>query len=161
MPARDLGPGGEGARPAGKHDVEVLATLAESAIAGLDKYRGGELAARRWSDTDLRSAFENLLGDDRSTVYMGTFDGVAVGFATCIDKEGIAEVHGLFVHPEAREVGIGEALLDAIEAWAIDRRLEGITAEALPGDRMTKNFFETFGLVAHRLIVHRSLAAAR
>ena len=33
----------------------------------------------------------------------------------------------------------------------------GIDALALPGDRETKNFFETFGLKARAIVVHRSL----
>jgi hypothetical protein len=33
----------------------------------------------------------------------------------------------------------------------------GIEATALPGDRATKNFFETHGLVARALTVHRRL----
>ena len=34
----------------------------------------------------------------------------------------------------------------------------GVDSLALPGDRHTKNFFESFGLVARAIIVHRSLS---
>ena len=31
----------------------------------------------------------------------------------------------------------------------------GVDSLALPGDRHTKNFFESFGLVARAIVVHR------
>ena len=36
----------------------------------------------------------------------------------------------------------------------------GVDALALPGDRATKNFFETFGLKARAIVVHLSLLPA-
>ena len=38
-----------------------------------------------------------------------------------------------------------------------ERSLVGLDAVALPGDRDTQNFVETFGLVARAIQVHRSL----
>ena len=47
--------------------------------------------------------------------------------------------------------------MDLLVAWAQERGAVGIDALALPGDRHTKNFFETFGLTARALVVHRDL----
>ncbi|NIR35956.1 MAG: hypothetical protein GWN79_05560 [Actinobacteria bacterium] len=47
--------------------------------------------------------------------------------------------------------------MEAVLDWARTRGCEGIDSLALPGDRHTKNFFETFGLVARALRVHRAL----
>ena len=58
------------------------------------------------------------------------------------------------VEPEAREVGLGEELLDAVIAWSRARGCSTLDAVALPGDRHTKNFFETFGMKARLLTVH-------
>ena len=55
------------------------------------------------------------------------------------------EITDLYVIPAARRVGVGESLILAIEAWAHRRALVGLDSLALPGDRDTKNFFETFG----------------
>ena len=63
----------------------------------------------------------------------------------------------LFVEPEARSVGIGEALLMFMLDAARKRNALGIEALALPGDRETKNFFETQGMSARALVVHRWL----
>jgi len=48
-------------------------------------------------------------------------------------------------------------MMVTLEEWARERSLVGLDAVALPGDRDTKNFFETFGLVARAIQVHRSL----
>jgi hypothetical protein len=47
--------------------------------------------------------------------------------------------------------------MDAIVAWAEAAGCVGIDSLALPGNRETKNFFETFGLVARAIVVHRPL----
>ena len=49
--------------------------------------------------------------------------------------------------------------MDAVLAWAGEQGCVGVDALALPGDRATKNFFETFGLVARAIVVHRDLHA--
>ena len=47
--------------------------------------------------------------------------------------------------------------MDAVLAWARERGCIGIDSLALPGNRDTKNFFETFGFTARLLVVHRKL----
>jgi L-amino acid N-acyltransferase YncA len=66
-------------------------------------------------------------------------------------------VEQIYVEPGARSVGVGEAILDLLIVEATERGAIGIEALALPGDRATKNFFETHGMVARAIIVHRRL----
>ncbi len=73
------------------------------------------------------------------------------------DGEPLARVTDLFVLEPARGVGVGEALLRAMLDRAADEGCRGIDARALPGDRTTKNFFESFGLVARSIEVYRDL----
>jgi hypothetical protein len=47
--------------------------------------------------------------------------------------------------------------MDHVVAWCRAAGCFGIDSLALPGDRSTKNFFESFGLVARAIVVHRSL----
>jgi hypothetical protein len=47
--------------------------------------------------------------------------------------------------------------MEAVLAWAGERGCVGVDALALPGSRETKNFFESFGLVARAIVVHRDL----
>ena len=54
-------------------------------------------------------------------------------------------------------MGIGEAMMDELVAWCAAAGCTGVDSLALPGDRHTKNFFESFGLVARAIVVHKVL----
>ncbi|HAB56648.1 MAG: hypothetical protein CL433_11915 [Acidimicrobiaceae bacterium] len=137
--------------------------MAEAGIAELTLRRGGAV----WSQTDARAepvdaGLRRELEDPDALVIVGTIDTTVVGYAACHvdplhDGHAIARITDLYVLPDARKVGIGEAMMAAVEEWARKRSLVGLDAVALPGDRDTKNFFETFGLVARAIQVHRSL----
>ena len=71
--------------------------------------------------------------------------------------ESKPDVVELDVQPEARQVGVGATLLAPTVSWAASRGCDGIDAVARPGDRATKNFFESHGLVARAIIAHLSL----
>jgi GNAT superfamily N-acetyltransferase len=93
---------------------------------------------------------------------VGTIDGTPIGYGVVAleklhDGSLLGAVSDLFVDPEARGVGVGEAMMDQIVAWCREHGCTGVDALALPGNRATKNFFETFGLVARAIVVHRSL----
>jgi GNAT superfamily N-acetyltransferase len=66
-------------------------------------------------------------------------------------------VDDLYTEPGCRELGLGELTMEALVDWCRGQGCFGVDSLALPGDRHTKNFFESFGLVARAIIVHRSL----
>ena len=142
-----------GVRPATDDDAPVVADLAAAAIAEQVDGRGG----RVWSE---REALARPGAD--GVTFLGTIDDEPVGFVE-VDVEDLADgsrlgvVTGIYVDPGAREVAVGEAMIDEVLAWCTERGCIGIDAHALPGNRQTKNFFETFGFTARLLVVHRSL----
>ena len=150
----------EEARRATAEDLPAIVDLYRAATAELRQERGGEMWAvttGRDGEPDLR-----LDDDDGLLVLAGTFAGTVVGYARVEqhdlpDGSGLAVLTDVYVEPAAREVGIGEALLDAAIAWARERQCRGMDSIALPGMRDTKNFFEAAGLVARAITVHRSL----
>ena len=73
------------------------------------------------------------------------------------DGSQLAVIEALYVEPDARAVGVGEALIDVVEEWAKARGCSGLDALVLPGMRDSKNFFEAFGLTARAIVVHRDL----
>jgi GNAT superfamily N-acetyltransferase len=153
----------EGCRPATAADLPRLAELAEQAIEELRAGRGGEV----WSRHAARQApFEDQLAqelqDDDHLVLVGTVDGTVMGYgvaATQQLRDGglLGVVTDLYTEPGARELGIGEITMQALVDWCTDRGCFGVDSLALPGDRHTKNFFESFGLVARAIVVHRRL----
>jgi GNAT superfamily N-acetyltransferase len=130
------------------------------AAAEVSSQRGGKLLlASQGAESQERWGF--LLSDPTRSVWVGTCDDVPVGYAVVRAEprqlSAVGVVEELYVEPEARGIGIGEAMMDEISAWCAARGCEGIDAVVLPGNRDTKNFFETSGFVARLLVMHRPL----
>lgn len=153
----------EAAREATRDDLDRLVVLATQGADELRPTRGGELWALRESRGE---PFDRSIGaavdDPAQLVVVGTIDDTVVGFATVHtetlrDETELAVIDEIYVEPEARSVGVGESMMTKVLAWCEERGCRGIDGLALPGNRATKNFFETFGLVARGIVVHRAL----
>ena len=95
-------------------------------------------------------------------VVVGTVDATVMAYGvaridTLADGGRLGVVSDLYTEAGCRELGIGELMMNALVAWCTEQGCFGVDSLALPGDRHTKNFFESFGLVARAIIVHRSL----
>ena len=151
------------ARLALSSDVPRLGQLAELAINELSQSKGGDVWVRREARARPPGvSIAAALDRGHHLVLAGTYDSVVVGYAvvgveTLADGGALGIIEDLYVEPDAREVGVGEAMMDMILEWCADRGCFGVDALALPGDRGTKNFFETYGLVARSIVVHRAL----
>ena len=146
------------ARLAVAGDLPIMVDLARHARSEQSEQRGGKLLiARHCRPEPLDAAFAEAVDDPTTGLWVGTIDGVPVGYALVSADADIAVIEELHVDPGARAVGVGEALLDAIVPWAKELGCSGIDSFALPGARETKNFFETFGMTARLLVLHRDL----
>jgi GNAT superfamily N-acetyltransferase len=153
----------EAARTATRDDLPRLAELARAAIAELRSTKGGDMWARH--DARVEPVEESLaidLANGDAIVLAGTIDDTVIGYAVAVietlaDGAKLARLTDVYVEADARGIGVGEMLLDAVIAWANERKCVGIDSLALPGNRETKNFFESFGLVARAIVVHRPL----
>lgn len=153
----------EAARRAAPSDLARLAELAAEAMAEQVDARGGAV----WSQREARAvpagpSLDEALRDDDQLVLAGTIDETVVGYAvvrreTLRSGDALGVVSDIYVEPGARAVGVGEALVDAVLGWCRARGCAGVDALALPGNRETKNFFESFGFTARALLVHRRL----
>lgn len=158
----------EAARMATVHDTGQIVTLARAAIAELSVQRGGVVWRRRQARVEpiedlIAEAVKSCVAGAADLAVVGTLDDVVVGYGivrgeTVPDGGVLGVIQDLYVEPDARGVGVGQAMMDLILAWATDRGLFGVDSIALPGNRETKNFFESFGLVARAIIVHRALS---
>jgi GNAT superfamily N-acetyltransferase len=157
----------EAARPATADDRDRLIVLATEAIAELAPMRGGEVWSRREArpqpvDDSIDAALASSVPGGNGLVVVGTVDGAVIGYGIVraeVLRDGalLGVIEDLYVEDEARGIGVGEAMMDRIIAWATEQGCIGVDALALPGNRATKNFFETFGLVARAILVHRRL----
>lgn len=147
----------EAARRATEADLPILENLHRAATVELRAERGGPIWALQ-VERGRRSPFD--LRDPNELVLTGTIDDAVVGYGrvTVVPIEGgdeLAVLTDIYVEEGARGVGVGEAVLDAAIGWARDRGCVGIDSLALPGMRASKNFFETAGMVARAIIVHK------
>ncbi len=153
----------EEVRPAGEGDLDVLVELCR---AGADEMTTIKAA---WAELDGRvepaaDTFRAELEDDDALVLIGQIDGAPVGYAAArlVDRlpqaGGLhARVHEIYVDPEARAVGVGEELINAVVAWASERGAKSAEIRVLPGHRSAKNFCEENGFTARLLLMHKEL----
>jgi GNAT superfamily N-acetyltransferase len=155
----------EASRPAGEHDIARIVELAHVMRAELSVMKGGAIWLQReaWPEP-LAGAYRALLERDDARLVVGTIDDVVLGFGAAVieplrsgDRLGV--VADLFVEEEAREVGIGEAIMDDLVEFCTERECIGVDGLALPGHRATKNFFEEHHFTARMLTMHHRLTA--
>lgn len=152
----------EQARLATGDDLERLVAMATDAVDEQRDARGGALWARREARRSPRETLAAAIDDPTQSVYVGELDGAVVGYGVMrvdnLDDGGkLAIVDDLYVEPAGRGVGLGERIMEALVTEAEKGGCLGIDALALPGNRATKNFFETLGLTARAITVHKAL----
>jgi GNAT superfamily N-acetyltransferase len=153
----------EGVRPATENDLPRLVELARVAIAELTPMKGGAVwAAREARPEPIEESLKASLADEHTRVVVGTIDDVPIGYAAVHvevlhDGSRLGVVDDIFVEEEARQVGVGEAMMGDLVAWCEQHGCAGMDAMALPGHRSTKNFFEESGFTARNLVMHHRL----
>ncbi len=155
------------ARVAAPHDLDPVVQLACEFWAEQRAARGGELWAAREApqpaaDDALHraavSARYQAAIDDRNIV-VGIIDEVVLGYGraaieTLGDGVMIGRISELFVDVHAREVSLGDEIINHIVHELRGAGCSGVDAFALPGERLTKNFFEAHGFKARLLTMH-------
>jgi GNAT superfamily N-acetyltransferase len=141
-------------RRAGPTDTEALGWLQQMARDAAVDQRGGPA----WlAETPAEDDWAWAVSRSDRAVFVGTVDGVVLGMLDLALGEQIAMVQLAYVHPEARELGLGDTMIEhAIDAAraAGCRAFEGV---ALPGDRETKNLYERAGITARKIILSTRL----
>jgi GNAT superfamily N-acetyltransferase len=144
-------------RPARRTDVDALRLLEAEARSALVDARGGA----RWLDehADVGERWPDAL--ERYQVFVAVLDveqtEVVVGYLVLDVAGTVARIDQVFVTPEAREIGFGDALIEKAEAAARAVSATLLEGQALPGDRETKNLFERAGITARLITVSRRL----
>lgn len=150
----------EGARRAAPADLGDIDAILSAQVAETVEQRGGAMFLVA-EGAQLQAVSEALVDPDAVAV-VGTYDDAVLGVATMrflqrSDGQLVGRIERLVVDAEARKSGIGEAIMNELLAACADRKCSAIESTALPGDRHTKNFFESFGLKARLLTVTRAL----
>ena len=154
----------EAVRPAVPEDGPRVEALATELLAWVRSQRGGaRLLGPPGQPVPAylgHATLEDVLADPRRRVLVGTLEGAVTAVAAChVDEQpdgrwGVLD--GCYVEEGARGVGLGHLLASAAFGWLRDEGCAGVDGVALPGDRAAKQFFESAGLKARLLTMHRS-----
>ena len=135
-------------RTALNEDSPRIAELRESLRRTMHDFRGGALL---WEER------HNYPDMNNTTVYVAELCGYVVGFMVLCLRGSEIEIFEVHVDADSRGIGAGDAMISAAIAVAQDQRVVALRAEALPGDRDTKNLFERAGLISQRLIMRKQI----
>ncbi|MDH3308739.1 MAG: GNAT family N-acetyltransferase [Acidimicrobiia bacterium] len=151
------------ARPASESDLPELVRLYR-----LLEAEQGALKSL-WPVADglpepVEIAFKDLLVDPQSVVVIGTIDEVPVGFLWMRVEELLPQAEGtqigvarlIYVEEEARGVSVGEEMISRVMEDFRERGINLFDANVSPGHRLAKNFFESHGYSARRIVMHHS-----
>lgn len=136
-------------------DVDVLVLLESEARLSLKEFRGADRLAIEVPE--IGSRWPQVLTDGAMFVLVGCIDSVVMGYLIARKLDQLATIEQVFVTHDARNLGVGDALVSATLSWARDQNLTALDALALPGDRETKNLYERSGLVARLITVTKKL----
>ncbi len=137
-------------RPLAQTDAAEVATLEHDARTALMEQRGG---LAHLAERPAVGDWAGLVLQTDQHVWVATIDEVPVGYLQLQIVGAAAEVMQVYVHPEAREVGFGDWLLEAAMAAARSLDCTVLEGTALPGDRATKNLYERAGIKARKITV--------
>lgn len=148
------------ARPAGTADLDRLVelyVLLEQEMTPLSPL---------WPAADglaepVVEEIESILDSPDWVVVVGEIDAVTFGFLAAriegmLPQAGnrlIGAVRLIFVEQDAREVGVGEAMLASALQELRARGIATFDAHVLPGHRLVKNFFEASGFKARSIVM--------
>ena len=140
-------------RPARRDDVDELRSLEAEARAGLHGQRGGD----RWLATHDQRGSAWGSGVEAGGIDVAVIGDVVVGYLVLTCRPPVASIEEVYVTPEARQVGFGDALIESAMTRARAAGCALIEGEALPGDRETKNLYERAGITARLIVVSKAL----
>ena len=108
------------------------------------------------------NAFALMIHADDWHVYVGEIDGQPLGFLAARDEPLLPQAGGatvgairyIYSEPEARRVGLGEALTNLFLTEARSRGIARFDAHVSPGHLDAKNFFESNGFKARAIVMY-------
>lgn len=131
--------------------LQLLEADARSALVG---QRGGD----RWlaEHPEVAHSWAERCRESGVDVLVAHIGEVVVGYLVgVLGDDHIIRIDQVWVSPEARENGFGDALLALAIERAKGQDAVAVEGWSLPGDRHTKNLYERAGIVARLITTFR------
>ena len=137
-------------------DIAQLVLLESDGRAAVEGQRGGE----RWliEHPEIGDRWVQRCSESGADVLVAQIGPVVVGYLIAdLGDDHIVRIDQVWVEPDARENGFGDALLDLAIDRARSRGAVAVEGQSLPGDRHTKNLYERAGIVARLITTYKRL----
>jgi diamine N-acetyltransferase len=108
---------------------------------------------REFADRRVALIAKGAAGHFIALASIGNQD-VGYGIST-IDNKGRGELDSLFVDPEFRNQGIGDALMKVTLAWFAERAIEDIAIEAIACNEGAVRFYARYGYQPRSIVMKR------
>ena len=148
-------------RAACEADASFVAGLVSSLLEyGSPAWKGSERLGPGFAEA-LASAVRAQ--DSRSTVLIAeSAHGTRLGFISLAVREDVTgvergHVRDLAVIEDARQMGVGSALMKAGEAWARERRLPVLSLDVWATNERARAFYESLGYTPESLCLFKRL----
>jgi ribosomal protein S18 acetylase RimI-like enzyme len=118
-----------------------------------DPMGGGEAL----SEKNLARLCDDLAARAFAFSFLAWDGATALGLVNCFEgystfkAQPLINIHDIAVHPSARGRGVGQALMQAVEAEAKARGACKITLEVLTGNAVALKSYARFGFAAYQL----------
>lgn len=142
-----------------RRPLPLVVSLADSVRLGAERHSQSWVLVATIDDVvvGFASAHLKLLRDGADVTLVVPHGADADPNALKAKSGPIGELTELMVTSEARGVGVGRALLNSVVDRCVGHGCAGVDAVALPGARITKNFFEAAHFTARAIVVHHRL----
>lgn len=140
-------------------DIAQVALLEAEGRLALDGQRGGE----RWlvEHPEIGESWASRGDRPGADVVVAHIGPVVVGYLLAdLGSDHILRIDQVWITPEARENGFGDAMLALAIERARDHGAVAVEGQSLPGDRHTKNLYERAGIVARLITTYKPLTPA-
>lgn len=104
------------------------ATTADAAVVRALTIDFDRAAQSHLREEEFLARYDEIVASDDWLILLAEADGRAVGYALAQDYGPglrrpftVGRLYDTFVHPDARRRGVGEAIMDAVAAWAHSR----------------------------------------
>ncbi len=137
--------------------VRPVASIEE--LVRVDKVICAQFPARHYPPVHGLDALKARFEEDHALMCLAERDGQIIGGALALRTGDAVKVTAIALEPEARGLGIGRMLLEAVESEAI--RL-GVTSIYLGGaNAENRGFYWRLGFAGRRSLMHKGLPIAK
>jgi [ribosomal protein S18]-alanine N-acetyltransferase len=114
--------------------------------------------APHWAESEYVEILRRFdeVGGVRRVLFVAERDGAAVGFAVgkVVAAIQLGELESVAVAPDARKMGVGKALCEAVIIWCEEQAVVSVELEVRSASDGARRLYEGFGFVVEGVRTH-------